>query len=69
MDSASALDRASIREQDSGLTDFPVASYVDPEQHARLPIYQHRNELLYLVEKHGVVIVVGHTGCGKTTRR
>ena len=25
-------------------------------------------KLLYCVEKHGVTIVVGQTGCGKTTR-
>ncbi|PPQ98819.1 hypothetical protein CVT24_003373 [Panaeolus cyanescens] len=34
----------------------------------RLPIYAHRDKLLYAIEKHGVVIVVGHTGCGKTTQ-
>ena len=26
------------------------------------------DKLLYCVEKHGVTIVVGQTGCGKTTR-
>ena len=26
------------------------------------------DKLLYCVEKHGVIIVVGQTGCGKTTR-
>jgi Zn-dependent alcohol dehydrogenase len=27
-----------------------------------------RRELLYLVERHATVIVVGETGCGKTTQ-
>lgn len=26
-------------------------------------------KLLYCLEKHGVIIVVGQTGCGKTTRK
>ena len=33
-----------------------------------LPVAGVREPFLYLVERHGVVIVVGHTGCGKTTR-
>lgn len=38
-------------------------------QRTRLPIYKHREKLLYCVEKYGVVIVVGQTGCGKSTRK
>ena len=37
-------------------------------QRTRLPISKHREKLLYCVEKYGVVIVVGQTGCGKSTR-
>lgn len=37
-------------------------------QRTRLPIYKHREKLLYCVEKYGVTIVVGQTGCGKSTR-
>ncbi|KAJ7746662.1 P-loop containing nucleoside triphosphate hydrolase protein [Mycena metata] len=37
-------------------------------QRERLPIFKHRDKLLYAVEKHGVIIVVGQTGCGKTTQ-
>lgn len=29
---------------------------------------QHRNNILYLVESYQTVIVVGETGCGKTTQ-
>jgi len=33
-----------------------------------LPIARHRKTLLYLLETYPVVIVVGHTGSGKTTQ-
>ena len=64
---ASVLDRASVREQELGI-DVPQPSFVDAELRERLPVYRHRRELLYLLEHHGVVVVVGHTGSGKTTR-
>ena len=35
---------------------------------SELPIAKFKNELLYLIEKHAVVIVVGSTGSGKTTQ-
>ncbi|KAI8575759.1 hypothetical protein K450DRAFT_260078 [Umbelopsis ramanniana AG] len=38
------------------------------QQRERLPIFKSRKELLYLVEKFQTVIVVGQTGCGKTTQ-
>jgi ATP-dependent RNA helicase DDX35 len=37
-------------------------------QRERLPIAKQRTKLLYMVQKYPVVIVVGQTGCGKTTR-
>ncbi|ORY22759.1 pre-mRNA splicing factor [Naematelia encephala] len=37
-------------------------------QRQRLPIYKHREKLLYCVEKYRVVIVVGQTGSGKSTQ-
>ncbi|KAG6845049.1 hypothetical protein H0H87_001386 [Tephrocybe sp. NHM501043] len=37
-------------------------------QRERLPIFKHREKLLYCVENYGVIIVVGQTGCGKTTQ-
>ncbi|KAL7414009.1 P-loop containing nucleoside triphosphate hydrolase protein [Mrakia frigida] len=37
-------------------------------QRQSLPIFKHRDHLLYAVEKYPVVIVVGQTGCGKTTQ-
>ena len=34
----------------------------------RLPIQKHEREILYLLERHQVVIIIGQTGCGKTTQ-
>eukprot|EP00123_Amoebidium_parasiticum_P020541 comp5204_c0_seq1/m.1245 comp5204_c0_seq1/g.1245 ORF comp5204_c0_seq1/g.1245 comp5204_c0_seq1/m.1245 type:complete len:699 (-) comp5204_c0_seq1:13-2109(-) len=38
------------------------------QQRQNLPIYRYRDQILYLVEKFSVVIIVGETGCGKTTQ-
>ena len=35
---------------------------------SRLPIHACRRELLYLIERHSVVVLVGETGCGKSTQ-
>jgi len=35
---------------------------------ALLPIAKHRDSLLYVIEKHTVIIVIGQTGSGKTTQ-
>ncbi|KAJ7093068.1 pre-mRNA splicing factor [Mycena epipterygia] len=45
-----------------------ISSLSIQNQRERLPIFKHRDKLLYAVEKHGVIIVVGQTGCGKTTQ-
>ncbi|XAO24114.1 hypothetical protein I312_102904 [Cryptococcus bacillisporus CA1280] len=37
-------------------------------QRQRLPIYKHREKLLWCVEKYPVVIVIGQTGSGKSTQ-
>ncbi|PAV23469.1 P-loop containing nucleoside triphosphate hydrolase [Pyrrhoderma noxium] len=37
-------------------------------QRERLPIFKHKDELLFSVEKYGVVIVHAQTGAGKTTQ-
>lgn len=37
-------------------------------QRKALPIYRHRNSVLFALEKHRTVVVVGETGCGKTTQ-
>lgn len=38
------------------------------QQKQRLPIFQHRNEILYLLERYRTLVIVGETGSGKTTQ-
>ncbi|XP_059669980.1 probable pre-mRNA-splicing factor ATP-dependent RNA helicase DEAH9 isoform X2 [Cornus florida] len=38
------------------------------KQRQRLPVYNYRTAILYLVETHATTIVVGETGSGKTTQ-
>uniref|UniRef100_A0A915DZX7 Helicase ATP-binding domain-containing protein n=1 Tax=Ditylenchus dipsaci TaxID=166011 RepID=A0A915DZX7_9BILA len=38
------------------------------QQRSRLPIFKHKTQLVYLLEKFQVVVVVGETGCGKSTQ-
>ncbi|KAF7284621.1 hypothetical protein GWI33_021813 [Rhynchophorus ferrugineus] len=37
-------------------------------QRQRLPIFNNRNHILYLLEKYQTVVLVGETGCGKSTQ-
>jgi hypothetical protein len=41
-----------------------------PHKRARrdLPVARYRRQILYLLETHATVIIVGETGCGKTTQ-
>ena len=39
-----------------------------PLQRQILPITAHRTQILYALEQYGVLILVGETGCGKSTR-
>ncbi|XP_018497404.1 probable ATP-dependent RNA helicase DHX35 [Galendromus occidentalis] len=45
------------------LTNFPLQT-----QKERLPIYNYRREVLYLIENHQVIILTGETGSGKSTQ-
>ncbi|BFZ61866.1 hypothetical protein YB2330_002944 [Saitoella coloradoensis] len=45
-----------------------LARFSVQRQRELLPIFRHRKSLLYLVETKAVIIVVGHTGSGKTTQ-
>ncbi|VDN28306.1 unnamed protein product [Gongylonema pulchrum] len=38
------------------------------QQRSRLPIFKYRSHILYLLEKFRAVIVIGETGCGKSTQ-
>ncbi|KAI9219158.1 putative ATP dependent RNA helicase [Blastocladiella britannica] len=47
---------------------FSTGSLSPAAARLHLPIVAHRRELLYAVESNPVTIVVGHTGCGKSTQ-
>ncbi|CAN0108590.1 unnamed protein product, partial [Phaeothamnion confervicola] len=58
---------------DRGSGDLPVvdthlAALPIFEQRRRLPVSRHRKALLWALERHRAVIVVGETGSGKTTQ-
>ncbi|RDD44132.1 putative ATP-dependent RNA helicase DHX35 [Trichoplax sp. H2] len=38
------------------------------QQRQRLPVFQYRNHILYMLEKYSTLVVVGETGCGKSTQ-
>ncbi|KZP24870.1 pre-mRNA splicing factor [Athelia psychrophila] len=63
----STLDRATEAEGNV-VQSAPSYSSSIQSQRERLPIFKHREKLLYCLEKFGVIIVVGQTGCGKTTQ-
>ena len=62
------VDREVVRESDGAIVHNPNAQLSLAQQRRRLPIYDERRNLLYLVESYPSVVVVGHTGCGKTTQ-
>lgn len=68
----SFLDRASEQEDalDAGAIAGSLLSGGSSlqAQKARLPITKHKDAILYALEKYPVLIVIGETGCGKTTR-
>ncbi|KAI0362815.1 P-loop containing nucleoside triphosphate hydrolase protein [Trametes cingulata] len=64
----SNLDRATVTEEHI-VPSAPTSSSLSLQAaRERLPIYKHRDKLLYAVETYGVVILVGQTGSGKTTQ-
>uniref|UniRef100_A0A0N4V373 CDK5RAP1-like protein n=1 Tax=Enterobius vermicularis TaxID=51028 RepID=A0A0N4V373_ENTVE len=46
----------------------PYLSLSIQQQRARLPIFKHRNQILYLLEKFRTLVIVGETGSGKSTQ-
>ncbi|KAI0928125.1 hypothetical protein AcW2_004237 [Taiwanofungus camphoratus] len=64
----STLDRATETEENF-IQSAPLSTLLSIQSaRERLPIFKHREKLLYCVENYGTVIVVGQTGCGKTTQ-
>jgi len=45
----------------------PAAPHLQ-QQRMLLPIYKHRNQILYALEEHRIVVIVGETGSGKSTQ-
>ncbi|KFY37509.1 hypothetical protein V495_07137 [Pseudogymnoascus sp. VKM F-4514 (FW-929)] len=53
------------------MADFDLATSFIPSLYkpaSLLPIAKHRESLIYTIETHAVTIVVGQTGCGKSTQ-
>ncbi|CAG8812853.1 43026_t:CDS:10, partial [Gigaspora margarita] len=65
-----SLDRETEKETNEALVTFVDrgTSLSIQQQRKRLPIYKSRDQILYLIEKYQTTIIVGHTGCGKTTQ-
>ncbi|KAL6081058.1 hypothetical protein STEG23_004696, partial [Scotinomys teguina] len=62
-------ERQSITEN-SGTTIIynPYAALSIEQQRQKLPVFKLRNHILYLVENYQTVVIVGETGCGKSTQ-
>ncbi|CAP33531.2 Protein CBG15221 [Caenorhabditis briggsae] len=46
----------------------PYASLNIQQQRIRLPIFKNRGHILYMCERYRTLIIVGETGCGKSTQ-
>ncbi|KAG2231385.1 hypothetical protein INT48_004420 [Thamnidium elegans] len=67
----SALDRDTENETEEAVVAHAEKQYRHltlQQQRERLPVFKLRRELLYVIEKYQTTIVVGQTGCGKTTQ-
>ncbi|XP_050517230.1 probable ATP-dependent RNA helicase DHX35 isoform X1 [Diabrotica virgifera virgifera] len=68
-DTTSFLDRDDSYSVET--TDFVYNRYLSQSiqtQRQRLPIFNNRNHILYLLEKYQTLILIGETGCGKSTQ-
>ncbi|KAF9348435.1 hypothetical protein BGX34_002491, partial [Mortierella sp. NVP85] len=67
----SLVDREVEKDSDAVVIAFSDTKYSSlplSEQRKQLPVYNHRTEFLYCIEKYQVVVLVGQTGSGKTTQ-
>ncbi|XP_058418681.1 probable ATP-dependent RNA helicase DHX35 isoform X3 [Diceros bicornis minor] len=46
----------------------PYAALSIEQQRQKLPVFKLRNHILYLVENYQTLVIVGETGCGKSTQ-
>eukprot|EP00761_Pharyngomonas_kirbyi_P012858 gb/GECH01012885.1/.p1 GENE.gb/GECH01012885.1/~~gb/GECH01012885.1/.p1 ORF type:complete len:723 (+),score=158.39 gb/GECH01012885.1/:1-2169(+) len=65
--SAISQDRAT-EDEDSVIVFNPNRKKPIHIQRENLPIAKYKREIAYLLEHHQCIIIVGHTGCGKTTQ-
>lgn len=62
-------DKADIdSHKDTSFVYNPVQSWSLNAQRSRLPIAKNKDHILYLLEQHQVLVIVGDTGCGKSTQ-
>lgn len=75
--SLSSLDDDSFAsERDAQPTDDNITTFVFNAHHSlaieaqreRLPIRNYRDEILHCLEQHQILVLVGETGCGKSTQ-
>ncbi|RUS22224.1 hypothetical protein BC937DRAFT_89952 [Endogone sp. FLAS-F59071] len=67
----STVDREGEKESAETIATYvsqSLAALSIKQQRTRLPIYKSRVQVLYLVENYQTTIIVGQTGCGKTTQ-
>ena len=60
-----------ILRESSSLSSDAFGSFLPPSSSSsfgKLPIAAHRRQILYCLEEHRVVVIVGETGCGKSTQ-
>lgn len=63
-----SLDRKDAYESEQPILYNPDSLLSFDQQRQRLPIFKYKNQILYLLEKFQTVIVLGETGCGKSTQ-
>ncbi|XP_028380000.1 probable ATP-dependent RNA helicase DHX35 [Phyllostomus discolor] len=62
-------ERQSIAENSATTVVYnPYAALSIEQQRQKLPVFKLRNHILYLVENYQTVVIVGETGCGKSTQ-
>ncbi|VDN30794.1 unnamed protein product [Gongylonema pulchrum] len=63
------LEERIVSEENASLViSNPFLALSIQQQRSRLPIFKYRSHILYLLEKFRAVIVIGETGCGKSTQ-
>lgn len=65
---ASSVDRDREDDTSSSMVFNPNARLTLQQQRLQLPIFANRRALLWMAERYRTTVVVGHTGCGKTTQ-